>query len=175
MIGEAFPGLSDCCGICFCVENTGFLVSGSMAHRMKNMLKLAHLPYCFKQQSTATFSHCSLLAHTHTAVWGWCITVEPKVAKQSQYNCVREAHWSLSKKWHWKPTLQYIFLHKLWLFFGKYLLDLKQSALFWIYYPKAMLCLMHIQRINVTKSWTSSISMYIITLIVGGCKLLDHK
>ena len=39
VIGEAFPGLSDSCGICFYVENTGFLVSGSKARRMKNTLK----------------------------------------------------------------------------------------------------------------------------------------
>ena len=74
----------------FYVKNTGFLVRGSMAHRMKNILKWLHLPYCFIQWSgrvmtiafsmikthglynnTATFSHCSLTAHTHTAVWGW--------------------------------------------------------------------------------------------------------
>ena len=34
VIGEAFPGLSDSCGICFFVKNTGFLVRGSMAHKM---------------------------------------------------------------------------------------------------------------------------------------------
>ena len=39
VIGEAFPRLSDSCGICFNVENTGFLVSGSKACRMRNMLK----------------------------------------------------------------------------------------------------------------------------------------
>ena len=39
VIGEAFPGLSDSCGICFYVENTGILVRGSMARRMKNTLK----------------------------------------------------------------------------------------------------------------------------------------
>ena len=39
MIVIAFPGLFDSCGIYFYVENTGFLVSGSMARKMKNMLK----------------------------------------------------------------------------------------------------------------------------------------
>ena len=50
--------------------------------------------------------------------------------------------------------------------FWCHFLDLKQSALFWIYCPKALLCLMHIKRINVTRSWTSSNSTYII---VGSC------
>ena len=39
VIGEAFPRLSDSCGICFYVKNTGFLVRGSMARKMRNMLK----------------------------------------------------------------------------------------------------------------------------------------
>ena len=39
VIGEVFPRLSDSCGICFYVENTGFPVSGSKARRMKNISK----------------------------------------------------------------------------------------------------------------------------------------
>ena len=41
MIGEAFPGLFDSCGIYFYVENAGFLVSGSLAHRIKKYAKVS--------------------------------------------------------------------------------------------------------------------------------------
>ena len=52
MIGEAFPGLSDFCGMYFYVENTCFLVSGSMARKIKKKhSKVSVSSYSFTQQS----------------------------------------------------------------------------------------------------------------------------
>ena len=93
MIGEAFPRLSDSCGICFCVENTGFLVSGSLACKIKKHSKVSVSSLQFYAAKWEGHGNCFVIDCDLYLIQKYCNIFRLFIACMHSYCCLRMVKW----------------------------------------------------------------------------------